>query len=189
MNKDMAKNNKFEVVNENDEVIGLEEKEIIKQKGLTNRIILVWFFTPKGEIIFQHRSPNKDIHPDKLDATVGGKVEPGDSYEKTALLETNEETGVVIKQEELVYLTKVKRYIVDEVRNLKDSNFTTHFAYCYKGDVKDLKIEEGKCVGFELWSIDKILSLSATEKKRFIIDLVEEPNLTNIFGEIKKLIK
>jgi isopentenyl-diphosphate delta-isomerase len=183
------KNNKFEVVDENDEVIGLEEKEIIRKKGLLLRITLVWFFTPKGEIILQHRSPNKDIHPDKLDATVGGKVEPGHSYEETAILETAEEAGVIIRKEELIQLFKIKRNVFDEARGINDRNFTMHFAYCYKGDIKDLKIEEGKSLGFEVWSVDKILSLPEEQKKFFINDLVEEPNLTNIFKEIKKLIK
>ncbi len=183
------KKNKFEVVNENDEVIDLEEKETIRKKGLLLRVALVWFFTPKGEIIFQHRSPNKDIHPDKLDGTVGGKVEPGHSYEETAIAETAEETGVIVKKEELIYLSKVRRSVFDEERRINDNNFTTHFAYCYKGDVKNLKIEEGKSLGFEVWAIDEFLSLSEEKKKIFIKDLVEEPSLTDIFRKIKKLIK
>jgi isopentenyldiphosphate isomerase len=181
------KNNKFEVVNDNDEVIGLEEKEIIRQKGLRLRITMVWFFTPDGKIIFQHRSPTKDIHPDLLDATIGGKVEPGDTYEQTAVAETAEEAGVKIAVADLVFLSKIKRDVYDEVRKSWDKNFTTHFAYLYRGNIKDLQVEEGKSLGFESWPIDKIVSLSAEEKKLFIKDLVEEPALTEVFRKIKEI--
>ena len=62
----------LEVVNEQDIVIGLESRSMIHQKGLLHREIHIWFITPEGEIIFQHRAKTKDTYPDKLDATVGG---------------------------------------------------------------------------------------------------------------------
>ena len=67
----------LEIINEHDEVIGLETRGKIHQDGLLHREIHVWFITPNGEIIFQHRAKDKDTYPDKLDATVGGHVEPG----------------------------------------------------------------------------------------------------------------
>jgi len=68
----------LEIVNENDEVIGLENRTKIHTEGLLHREIHVWFITPNGEIVFQHRAKDKDTYPDKLDATVGGHVEPND---------------------------------------------------------------------------------------------------------------
>lgn len=62
----------LEIIDENDNVIGLETREKIHKEGLLHREIHVWFFTPRGEIIFQHRVKDKDIYPDLLDATVGG---------------------------------------------------------------------------------------------------------------------
>jgi isopentenyldiphosphate isomerase len=91
--------NFLEVVNENDEVVGTESRESIHQKGLFHREVHVLFYTPKGEIIFQHRAKDKDMYPDLLDATVGGHVEIGDSYEATAIKEAAEETGIRVNQE------------------------------------------------------------------------------------------
>ena len=60
----------LEVINENDNVVGFETRAKIHQDGLLHREIYIWFFTPNGEIIFQHRAKDKDTYPDKLDATV-----------------------------------------------------------------------------------------------------------------------
>lgn len=96
----------LEVINENDNIIGLETRSKIHQDGLLHREIHIWFLTPKSEIIFQHRAKDKDTHPDKLDATVGGHVEPKMSYEETAIKECKEETGIDIDLNKLVFLKK-----------------------------------------------------------------------------------
>lgn len=46
--------------------------------------------------------------------------------------------------------------------------FNTRYAYIYKGDAKDLRIEPGKALGFEVWTLDKLLNLTDEEKTRFI---------------------
>ena len=84
----------LEVIDENDNVVGLENRAKIHQDGLLHREIHIWFLTPKSEIVFQHRAKNKDTYPDKLDATVGGHVGPKMSYEETVVKECKEETGI-----------------------------------------------------------------------------------------------
>lgn len=88
------------IVNENDEIIGQETRENIHKQGLLHHEVHVHFITPNKEIIFQHRAKDKDFYPDLLDATVGGHVEIGDTYEKTAIKETREETGLIINEED-----------------------------------------------------------------------------------------
>ncbi|MCL4437679.1 NUDIX domain-containing protein [Patescibacteria group bacterium] len=83
----MADNRKLNIVDESGNIIGEETRCNIHKNGLLHKEIHVWFYTPKGEIIFQHRAKNKDVYPDLLDATVGGHVEIGDDYEHAALKE------------------------------------------------------------------------------------------------------
>jgi len=92
----------LDIVNEADEVIGSETREVIYQKGLLHRLIRVWFYTPKKEIILQLRGKNKKLFPGLLDATVGGHVETGKSYTDTAIREILEETGISAAEDELV---------------------------------------------------------------------------------------
>lgn len=76
---------KIPIVNEQDEVIGEEERSIIHQKGLLHREAHVIFITPDKKIIFQKRGLNKETYPGLLDWTVGGHVDSAnDSYEQTA---------------------------------------------------------------------------------------------------------
>jgi isopentenyldiphosphate isomerase len=156
------------IVDENDAIIGEETRENIHKHGLLHREIHVYFISPKKEIIFQHRAKDKDLYPDLLDATVGGHVEPGDSYEETALKETEEETGIKIKFSDLIPINKIKICFTDKATNKINNIFNTRYAYIYRGNIKDLKIEPGKALGFEVWPLDKLLNLTAEEKARFI---------------------
>src|ERR1035437_3863166 len=91
----------LDIINENDVVIGQDTRENVHKKGLLHREIHVWFITPDGQMIFQHRAKDKDTYPDLLDATVGGHVEPGATYEETAIKEMEEETGLKAEKEDL----------------------------------------------------------------------------------------
>ncbi len=156
------------IVNDNDEIIGVEDRELVHQKGLLHREIHVYFITPDKKIILQHRAPDKDMFPDLLDATVGGHVEVGQNYEETALKETKEETGIKLNPADLIFIEKVKTKNIDEPTGRVNYVFSSRYLYIYRGDIKDLKIEAGKAIGFESWPIAKLLTLSDADKKKII---------------------
>jgi len=156
------------IVNDNDEIIGVASREDIHHQGLRHREIHVFFITPQNEIIFQHRAKDKDIYPDLLDATVGGHVETGQSYEETALKETEEETGIKLKMSDLIFINKVKGGSKDEVTGKTNNVFNCRYLYIYSGELSALKIEDGKGIGFESWPLDKILNISDSDKNKFI---------------------
>jgi len=158
----------FNVVNNNDEVIGQETREKIHEHGLLHREIHVYFITPNKEIIFQHRAKDKDTFPDLLDATVGGHVEIGDSYEQTAIKETEKETGIKIKANDLIPVGKIIKSTRDEVTGRTNNTINSTYIYIYGGDIKDLKIESGEALGFEGRPLEKLLQLTDEEKTRFI---------------------
>lgn len=168
----------LEVIDENDNVVGLETRAKVHQDGLLHREIHIWFLTPKGEIIFQHRAKDKDTYPDKLDATVGGHVEPNMSYEDTAMKECKEETGLDIDISKLLFLTKMRKKSFDEVTKLTNNTIRSQYAYLYEGDLKDLQIEDGKAEGFETWKIDDLPNLSESDKSKFIGLILSEDMLT-----------
>ena len=179
----------LEIINENDEVIGLETRKKIHKEGLLHREIHIWFITPNREIIFQHRAKDKDTYPDKLDATVGGHVEPNDSYEKTAIKECKEETGLEIDLNKLLFLAKIRKESFDEKTGLKNNTIRAQYAYLYEGDISDLQVEEGKAEGFEKWKIDELENLSEINKNKFI-ELIFEEDMLKLFNIAKeKLLK
>jgi isopentenyl-diphosphate Delta-isomerase len=156
------------IVDDNDNIIGIEDRKVIHQKGLLHREVHVYFVTPKNEIIFQHRAKNKDTFPDLFDATVGGHVEIGDSYEQAANKEAFEETGIRISKKDLILIDKIHKISKDEATGAVNHAFQEEFIYMFKGRSEDLKIEEGKALGFEVWPIEKLKNLNEEESSRFI---------------------
>jgi isopentenyl-diphosphate Delta-isomerase len=159
---------KLNIVDDNDNIIGIEDRNTIHEKGLLHREVHVYFITSGNEILFQHRANNKETFPGILDATVGGHVEIGDSYEETATKETFEETGVTIKAVDLIPVDKIHKNSKDEVTGKINHAFQQVFIYRFPGKIGDLKIEEGEGVGFESWTIEKILAANDADKLKFI---------------------
>lgn len=175
----------LEIVNQNDEVIGLETRKKVHEEGLLHREIHIWFITPKAEIVFQHRAKDKDTYPDKLDATVGGHVDPGMSYNDTAIKECLEETGVHIDPDKLVFLKKIHKCTEDRDTGLINNTIRSQYAYLFDGEITELIVEEGKALGFEPWNIDMLQNLSSKDKERFIPIILSE-DFSSMFNEARK---
>ena len=177
----------LEVVNESDEIIGLETREKVHKEGLLHREIHIWFITPRREIIFQHRAKNKDTHPDKLDATVGGHVDPGMSYEETAVKECKEETGVSLELSKLKLIKKLQTKSFDKNTGRINHSLRPQYAYLFEGDLNDLRVEEGKAIGFEARSIDSLPDLSEDDKQKFV-PLILTKEFFELFSTGQKLL-
>lgn len=177
----------LEVVDENDNVVGLETRGKIHQDGLLHREIHIWFFTPNGEIIFQHRAKDKDTYPDKFGATVGGHVEPNMSYEETAVKECKEETGIDVDLDKLVFVKKMRKKSFDEATGLTNNTIRAQYAYLYEDAIDDLQIEDGKALGFEAWKVDVLSHLSESDKNKFI-PLILQADMLDIFNQARKLL-
>lgn len=178
---------KLNIINEQGNIIGEDTRENIHSKGLLHCEIHVWFYTPKGEIIFQHRAKNKDTYPDLLDATVGGHVEIGDNYEDAALREIKEETGIQAEKNDIVFIQNIRSKSFDSVTGKINNVIRAVYAYCYNGKIEDLKVEIGKAIEFEVWPFDKFFNILEDDKKRFISILLK-PEMLNIFRKIKDLL-
>ena len=178
-------NEMLEVIDENDNVMGLETRAKVHQDGLLHREIHIWFLTPNGEIIFQHRAKDKDTYPDKLDATVGGHVEPKMSYEETAVKECKEETGIDIDISKLLFLAKLRKKSFDEVTKLTNNTIRSQYAYLYEGSISDLQVEKGNGEGFEAWKIDDLTNLSETDKNKFI-GLILREDMIELFNKARQ---
>lgn len=177
----------LEIVNENDEVIGLETRAKIHKDGLLHREIHIWFITPKSEIIFQHRAKDNDTYPNKLDATVGGHVEPKMSYEETAIKECKEETGIDIDLGKLIFLVKMRKKSFDEATGLTNNTIRSQYAYPYDGPISDLEVEDGKAQGFEAWRIDELSHLSEIDRNKFI-PMILHRDILDIFDRAREIL-
>lgn len=174
--KDMIDNKDelLEVVDENDEVIAVESRGRIHKEGLLHRDVNVWLVTPDREIIFQHRSKDKDTYPDKFDATVAGHVDPGETYLEAGIREVAEEAGLHLSATDLVYLGKSRHSSVDDVTGTKSNHSRETYCYVYRGNISELVVEEGKSLGFVAFAREELRSIDPKDERFIPMFLGEE---------------
>lgn len=95
----------LDLVNENDEVIGKEDREVIYENNWRNfRVINIMIFTSDNKIIVPKRSSNRRVFPNCYDCSVGGHVSSGETYLQAAYRELDEELGITnVTLEEIAY--------------------------------------------------------------------------------------
>jgi 16S rRNA (adenine1518-N6/adenine1519-N6)-dimethyltransferase len=84
----------FDVVDENNVVIGQKSRGEVHAEKLRHRAVHVFVFNKRGELFLQKRSRWKDKQPRKWDSSAAGHVNAGQDYDETAVREVEEELGV-----------------------------------------------------------------------------------------------
>lgn len=83
----------MDIVNEADEVIGRDTRENVHANHAIHRGVHVFVVSGAGLLLVQQRSPDRPYYPGYWDASAGGQVMSGESYEKAASRELLEELG------------------------------------------------------------------------------------------------
>ena len=84
----------FDVVNENDEVIGQRPRREVHRLHLLHRAVHILVVNSAGQVFLQKRSLKKDSAPGAWDSSASGHLEVGESYDDAALRELHEEIGL-----------------------------------------------------------------------------------------------
>ena len=181
----MPETQRLNIVDEDDNVIGQESRENIHKNGILHREIHVWIYNTKGDILFQKRSMTKDTYPGLLDASAGGHVELNDSYEKAAIRELEEETGLKADKKDLTYITKIRKKSYDKLTGMTNNVIRAVYAYKYDNE-QEIKLEEGMADSLEFWPVEKIFNISEEDRKKFIATILSEEYM-EIYKKIQEL--
>lgn len=84
----------LDVVDENDNVVGREERNAVHEKHLTHRALQVIIANSKNEVLLQFRKATKKQFPLVWDGSVAGHVSAGQTAEEAAYREMMEEIGI-----------------------------------------------------------------------------------------------
>ncbi|NND65798.1 MAG: NUDIX domain-containing protein [Gammaproteobacteria bacterium] len=174
---------KLNIVDEQGNIIGEASREQIHREGLLHREIHIWFVTPELEIIFQRRADDKDTFPSLLDATVGGHVDLGESFETAAVRETKEESGLSIALGELAPIRTTHTKSHDAVTGMTNHALRKVFRYIYIDDIAKLAVEEGIATGFEAWPLEKLTNISEDDAKKFIPSMLSD-DMLNFYQQL-----
>ena len=100
----------FDIVDENDAVIGRASRKEAHAVGHIHRSVLFFIFNGVGRIFVNRRSLNKEFYPGYWSIVFGGHVHAGESYEEAVARELKEEAGI---EEEPYYLASFKKRFDD----------------------------------------------------------------------------
>jgi isopentenyldiphosphate isomerase len=84
----------FDIVDDEDRVIGQETRSTAHRLGLQHRGVHVFLFTPDRKLLAQKRSKDRAQYPSLLDCSVSEHVKAGEGYLEAALRGMKEEMGV-----------------------------------------------------------------------------------------------
>ena len=88
----------LEIVDADGNTVGLEPRSKCHgDPSLVHRAVHVIVRDRRGRFFLQKRAMTKDIQPGKWDSSVGGHLDPGETYEEAASRELHEELGVAIE--------------------------------------------------------------------------------------------
>ena len=85
---------KFDLVDQEDRVIGSALRSQIHAQGLLHRAVHLWLFHPDGRLLLQRRSLQKDREPGRWTSSVSGHVNAGENYDTAMHREIPEEIGI-----------------------------------------------------------------------------------------------
>jgi 16S rRNA (adenine1518-N6/adenine1519-N6)-dimethyltransferase len=134
----------FDVVDQNDQVIGQERRSEVHRRNLYHRAVHIFIWNREGKLLLQKRSAHKDVSPNTWDSSAAGHLGAGEEYDAAAQREITEELGIELP------LRKVKKLEVCE-------NFGWEFVWLYEGRSEGpFRFPESEISELQWWSTAQI---------------------------------
>ncbi len=85
---------KIQIVNDQDEVIGVKERSELDYSTDIYRVSALWLTNSKGQSLIAKRASTKDKDPNKWGPAVAGTIEENETYDQNIYKEAMEEIGL-----------------------------------------------------------------------------------------------
>lgn len=86
-----------DIVDQNDRPVMVMPLGEAHRQALPHRAVLVLVYDKQGRLYLQKRGPHKNLYPNRYDLSATGHVRAGESRQKAAARELQEELGLVAK--------------------------------------------------------------------------------------------
>ena len=117
-------------VDKDDNEIGVGPQEIAHANGIIHRVIRIYLFNSRGEVLLQKRAAHLRTNPGKWNESVAGHVDVGETYQEAAVREMQEELGL-----SGIELQEFKKIYLEENEENKRKRFTALYTGRYDGEV------------------------------------------------------
>jgi isopentenyldiphosphate isomerase len=137
----------FDLIDENDRVIGQETRTVVHQRGLWHRGVHVLLFEREGRLLVQQRSGKKSQSPLTLDCSVSEHVKAGEDYHAAAIRGLSEELGM-----EGIEIQPLVKFRMNYGPN--DNEIST----IYKGvvDPSQIRFDPEEIAGVDTYTIEEL---------------------------------
>lgn len=131
----------FDILDENANYLNYTaSRSEAHQKGLWHRAVVAFIVNSKNEVLLQRRSATKKTWANLLDVSVGGHCNAGEFGFECAIRETQEELGLTIKPEQLLFigLSRSERVMGD----IRDNMFNEYYVAKADLDISTLTLQQ-----------------------------------------------
>lgn len=161
----------FDVVDENDQVIGQLPRHVVHRDKRLHRAIHIFVFNSDGQLYIQKRSPYKDQLPNCWTTSCSGHVDAGEDYDTAAVRELREELDISLNNPDdlkLLFKYPACRYTGWE--------FVQAYRLTWNGTITfdPIEISEGRWI-----EIDKLEDWIARKRRDFA------PSFRTLWQEIR----
>lgn len=133
----------LDIIDRNGQKTGVsKDRKEVHKNGDWHRGFHIWIINSNQEILFQRRSKNKDVYPNKLYASVAGHIVSGEEELTGISRECSEEINLNIDKNDLEYLFTFSQEVIENDGKFLDNMF--YDVYLLEKDInlKDLKLQE-----------------------------------------------
>jgi isopentenyl-diphosphate delta-isomerase type 1 len=148
----------FDIVDENNKVIGQELRPVVHKTGLWHRGVHVFLFTPDRRLLIQKRSQTQDTFPNRLDCSVSEHLKVGESFFDGALRGLQEELGI-----DGISLTRLAQFKM--IYGPNDNEFCELYEGVFDGS--SLMIDPNEVAGIEYYKISQLEEMIVSEQASF----------------------
>jgi isopentenyl-diphosphate delta-isomerase len=128
----------------------------VHETGHWHRTAQVYVLNSRNELLCNLRSPEKDLFPLLWDVSIGGHLEPGESYEACALRELGEELGIEAEPENLEFITTTKIDGQDKIARLLDREHAAIFLYKTTLELPEFDFQKEEIVELRYFSLETV---------------------------------
>lgn len=148
----------FDIVDENNEIIGQELRQIVHKTSLWHRGVHVFLFTPDRQLLIQKRSHYQDTFPNRLDCSVSEHLKVGESFLDGAVRGLYEELGV-----EGISLKRLFQFKMNYGPN------DNEFCELYEGmlDERTIKIDSQEVASIDYYNISHLEEFIVSDQSLF----------------------
>jgi isopentenyl-diphosphate Delta-isomerase len=120
----------LEIFDESNQSLGRTKlRRLVHQDGDWHRTTQIYVVNRQLEVLCNLRSQQKEVFPGLWDLSIGGHLDPGETYGQAAVRELAEELGITVHPEELQPVGYQKIDGMDAVNKLMDREHAALFLY------------------------------------------------------------